>query len=69
METRKRSLARDAQDLKLVDAYIGDLRLDQIHMGTLQGFIAARQHEGVKSATVNRSLATVRRVLNLSARL
>jgi hypothetical protein len=35
METTKRSLARDAQDLKLADPYIGDLRLGQVHMGTL----------------------------------
>jgi integrase len=69
LETTKRSLARDAQDLKLADPYIGDLRLDQVRMGTLQGVIAARRAQGVKSATVNRTLAVLRRVLNLSARL
>ena len=68
-ETIKRSLARDAQDLALLDRYIGDLRLRQVHMGTLAPYIAARRADGVKSATVNRSFAVVRRILNLAARL
>jgi len=69
MDVTKRSLARDAQDLKLIDLYVGDLYLDQVHMGTLQKFINERRAQGVKSATVNRTLAVVRRVLNLAARL
>lgn len=68
-ETVKRSLARDAQDLAILDRYIGHLRLRQVHMGTLAPYIAARRAQGVKSATVNRSLAVVRRILNLAARL
>lgn len=68
-ESRKRSLARDAQDLKLLDPHIGHLALHQVHMGTLAKFIEARSKDGVKSATVNRSLSVVRRVLNLAARL
>ena len=68
-EGTKRSLARDAQDLKLVVPYIGDLTLDQVHMGALQTFVQERRASGVKSATVNRTLAVVRRILNLAARL
>lgn len=68
-ESTKRSLARDAQDLRALDPYIGGRPLAQVHMGTLATFIEARRKEGVKSATVNRSLAVVRRVLNLAARL
>lgn len=68
-EQVKRSLARDAQDLKLIDPYIGELSLDQVHMGTLQVFINERRDQGIKSATVNRTLAIVRRILNLAARL
>ena len=68
-ETRKRSLERDAQDLKAVDAWIGELPLQQVHIGTLRPFIEARRQAGVKSATVNRALAVVRWVLNLAARL
>ncbi len=66
-ETRKSSLDRDAQDLKLVVPFIGHLPLEQVHMGTLQPFIDARQEDGVKSSTVNRTLAVVRRILNLAA--
>lgn len=69
LEEYKRSLHRDAQDLNLVVPFIGDLTLDQVHMETLKPFIAARRKAGVKSGTVNRTFATVRRVLNLAARL
>jgi integrase len=69
MEENKRSLSRDAQDLKSVDPYIGEIYLDQVHMGTLQQFITERRAQGIKSATVNRTLAVVRRILNLAARL
>ncbi|BCX81363.1 hypothetical protein MIT9_P0941 [Methylomarinovum caldicuralii] len=65
----KRSIARDADCLKNVDPHIGDLPLDEIHMGTLQPYIDARRQAGIKSATVKRELAVVRRVLTLSARL
>lgn len=68
-EGTKRSLSRDAQDLARVVPFIGELPLEQVHMGTLQEFIAQRKEDGVKSATVNRTLAVVRRVLNLAARL
>ena len=68
-EEYKRSLHRDAQDLSLVVPFIGSLSLDQVHMETLKPFIAARRKQGVKSATVNRTFAVVRRVLNLAARL
>jgi len=68
-ETEKRSLERDARALAVVEPWIGDLLLDQVHMGTLQPFISARRAAGIKSGTVNRTLAVVRRVLNLSARL
>ncbi len=68
-EMSKRSLARDAQDLRSIVPYIGDLYLDQVHMGSLQPFIKERRAQGVKSGTVNRTLAVVRRILNLGARL
>ncbi|MCH6583465.1 MAG: tyrosine-type recombinase/integrase, partial [Proteobacteria bacterium] len=68
-ETMKRSLDRDARDLQSVDPWIGDMPMDQVHMGTLQPFIEARRKAGIRSGTVNRTLAVVRRVLNLSARL
>ncbi len=69
VEGTKRSLSRDAQDLDCVDSFIGALPLDQVHMGTLQPFVESRRRDGVRSATVNRTLAVVRRVLNLASRL
>ena len=65
----KRSLGRDVQSLNEVLPHIGKLTLQQVHMGTLEPFIEARREQGVSAATVNRTLAVVRRILNLSARL
>ncbi|MDP2902480.1 MAG: tyrosine-type recombinase/integrase [Methylovulum sp.] len=67
MESQKSSLKDDALHLKILDAYIGDVSLDLVHMGTLQGFIQARQKEGVKNRTINYALQTVRHILNLAA--
>jgi hypothetical protein len=43
--------------------------LNQVHSGTLQPFIEARRKAGIKSGTVNRSLAVARRILRLCAEL
>ncbi len=58
-ETVKKSLDRDALDIKSIMPYIGDLSLQQIYMDTLQPFIDARKADGIKSSTVNRTLAVV----------
>ena len=68
-EAVKRSLGRDASCLANVDPYIGGMLIEEIHMGTLQRYINARRKAGVKSATVSRELAVVRRILNLAARV
>ena len=62
-EGTKKSLDRDLQDLAMVMPFIGGLRLNQVHMGTLEAFIKKRQRDGVKSATVNRTLTIVKLVL------
>lgn len=64
-----RSLDRNAQALKLLDPYIGLLPLQKVHMGTLEPFVKARRRDGIKTGTLRRDLAVVRRVLNLAARL
>ena len=64
---QKRSLADDAMLLRQLDPFIGDLALRQVHMGSLQGFIARRRTDGVKSRTINNALALVRHILNLAA--
>ena len=63
----KKSLKDDAMHLKKLDRFIGAMELKQVHMGSLQEFIATRRQDGVKTKTINASLAVVRRVLNLSA--
>ena len=63
----KRSIARDAQDLRSLDPFIGDVALDRIHDGTLQPFVHARKRT-TRPGTINRSIAVVRRILNLAAR-
>lgn len=65
----KRSLERDVRALREVLPWIGQLALREVHMGTLEGYITARRRGGAAAGTVNRTLAVVRRVLNLSARV
>jgi hypothetical protein len=62
---QKKSIGDDAIQLQMLDPMIGDLDLRQVHMGSLQPFIAKRKAEGVKTKTVIR--AVVRRILNLAA--
>ena len=63
----KRSISRDAQALRLLDPYIGDLHLQQVHSGTLTRYIKERSRK-VRPGTIKRDLAVVRRILNLAAR-
>jgi integrase len=64
----KASIACDGLFFRQLDAYIGDLRLDQVHDGTLRRFVEDRRKDGRKTKTVNLALSAVRRVLNLAAR-
>ncbi len=63
----KRRIKDDALHLKQLDAFIGEMELKQVHMGSLQEFIAQRRRDGVKTKTLNLALGVVRRVLNLAA--
>jgi integrase len=63
----KKRIKDDALQLKQLDPFIGALELKQVHMGSLQDFIAKRRQDGVKTKTLNMALAVVRRVLNLAA--
>lgn len=65
----KRSLERDARALASLDPFIGTLPLKRVHHETLQPFVRARLKRGISPGTINRDLAVVRRILNLSARL
>lgn len=63
----KKSIKDDAMHLKQLDPFIGAMELKQVHLGSLQDFIARRRLDGVKTKTLNMALAIVRRVLNLAA--
>lgn len=65
-ETSKRSLDRDIVTLEAADPFIGNLTLDNIHMGTIQPFIDFRRDAGIKSGTVKRDLAIIRAILKLA---
>ena len=63
----KRSIDDDALHLAQLDPFIGNLFLRQVHLDSLQPFIASRRADGVKTTTINLALGTVRRILNLAA--
>lgn len=63
------SISDYAMHLKQLDPFIGDLPLENVHLGTLQPFIEARRKQGIKNKSINLALAVVRRILNLAARL
>src|SRR5512145_2219612 len=53
----KKSIGDDAMHLKMLDPFIGNHDLRQVHMGALQDFIAKRKADGVKTKTLNAALA------------
>jgi integrase len=63
------SIGDYAMHLKQLDPFIGDLPLENVHLGTLQPFIQARREQGIKTKSINLALGVVRRILNLAARL
>ena len=63
----KKSIQSDAEQLEMLDKYIGDLPIEAVHIGALQPFIDARKKDGVKNRTINFGLQIVRHILNLAA--
>src|ERR1035438_10191449 len=49
----KKRIKDDAGHLKQLDPFIGAFELKQVHMGSLQDFIAQRRRDGVKTKTLN----------------
>ncbi|HEV8329796.1 MAG TPA: hypothetical protein VGQ22_00095 [Steroidobacteraceae bacterium] len=62
----KRSIGDDAMHLAMLDPFIGAVPLRLVHQGTLKRFIDKRRNDGVKTSTINQSLAIVRHLLNLA---
>lgn len=67
-EETKKSLHNDAQALRALDPFIGDLFLEQVHGGTIEPFVMYMRNKGRAAGTINRYIAVVRRILNLAAR-
>ena len=63
----KKSIQSDAEQLAILDKYIGDLPIEAVHIGTLQPFIADKKKVGRKNRTINFGLQIVRHILNLAA--
>lgn len=63
-----KSIRKAAKHLQDVMPYVGNLRLDRVHDGTLEPFIQARKRDGVKNSTINLALTYVRSILNSAAR-
>jgi len=65
----KRSLDRDVSALNAVLPHIGDLPLERIHNDSLASYKAKRSDMGMAVGTINKELATVRRILILATRV
>jgi len=63
----KRRIADEATHLKQLDAFIGDLDLRSVHIGTLQPFVEMRLKAGIKTKSINLALGVVRHILNIAA--
>ncbi len=68
-EETKKSIHNDAQALKALDPFVGDLYLEQVHHDTLMPFVVHMRNTGRAAGTINRYIAVARRILNLAAKL
>lgn len=66
-EAEKASLDKDAWALKRIDSFIGDLFLENVHMGTLRPYMEYGRRQGWKNRTINMPMEVVRHILNLAA--
>ena len=62
----KKSIQSDAEQLAILDKYIGDLPIEAVHIGALQPFVEAKKKDGRKNRTINFGLQIVRHILNLA---
>ena len=63
----KRSINDELMHINQLNPFIGNLALEQIHVGTLQAFVNHRKKKGVKNRSVNLALGVVRHILNIAA--
>ena len=63
----KRTIENDISRLKGLMPWIGNVRLDRVHRGTLEPWIEYRRKQGRAVGTINHDLQIVRRIMNLAA--
>lgn len=66
-EYEKATLDKDAWCLERIDPFIGNLYLENVHMGTLRPYIEHGRKQGWKNRTINMPMEVVRHILNLAA--
>ena len=66
-EENKRSLQKEGWALNRIMPFIGELALENVHMGTLATYLEYGRGQGWKHRTINMPLEVVRHVLNLAA--
>lgn len=66
-EENKRSLEKEGWALARIMPFIGDLAIENVHMGTLRPYIAHGRKQGWKNRTINMPMEVVRHILNLAA--
>ncbi len=66
-ESEKATLDKDAWCLKRINPFIGDLPIENVHMGTLRPYIEYGRKQGWKNRTINMPMEVVRHILNLAA--
>ncbi|MBL1319552.1 MAG: site-specific integrase [Methylophaga sp.] len=63
----KKSIDSDISRLTTLLPMVGDQYIDEMHIGTLQDWIAFRHEQGRKCNTINHGLKMVRQILNCAA--
>ena len=58
-EVQRKSLDKDAWCSERIDPFIGDLYLENVHMGTLRPYIEHGQKQGWKNRTINMPMEVV----------
>ena len=66
-EASHKSLPKAAWCLDRIMPFIGDLYLENVHMGTIRPYIEHGRKMGWKSRTINMPMEVVRRITNLAA--
>ncbi|SJM94964.1 tyrosine-type recombinase/integrase [Crenothrix polyspora] len=65
-QSHKKSIETDKTRLRWLDQHLHDTKIDEITKTMVDAIKTAKQNEGVSNATINRTLAILRSILNKS---